>query len=167
MPKFGPVITSRIGKNGMPLIEYMLAVLRELRAEKKYWTNRQWQELYRMFDLDASVRDVLDDPDESLDVRDCLVEALAHPHAKNPTERSADKLVRYLENVDVAEPLNQMELYLLLTTCEQSLVVTKSMHSQLYCAIGEYFARHLRIHIGSKRQTDATKLRLVDIEQIV
>ena len=141
VPEFGPGVEQKISKDGLwKLLDYMLHVLRALKKEGKYWTKKNWTDVYGYFPLKLDVASLLDPPNDDDDVRPEILVALSGPHHKNPAMRTSESLERFLENVT---DLNMKELYGLMTGLVESSIVTKSMHERCYAAIGNYFCRIL------------------------
>jgi hypothetical protein len=137
-PLFGNAVVGKIGKSGIGVVEYMMNMLRELKGESKYWTSKQWQDLYVEFDLAVKIEDKLDNPSAEEPVRDSLIVALKAPYSKNPAERSSEPVERFLET---CPNLNMTEIYGLLIACAESPIVTKTIHAKLFVSIAKYFAR--------------------------
>jgi len=137
-PLFGKAVVGKVGKSGIGVIEYMMNILRELKGESKYWTSKQWQDLYVEFDLAVKIEDKLDNPSVEEPVRDSLIVALKAPYSKNPAERSAEPVERFLET---CPNLNMTEIYGLFIACAESPIVNKTVHAKLFVAIAKYFAR--------------------------
>ena len=144
IPKFGKEVVGKLGLSDLSVFEWMLVELRQLKADKKYWTSLTWQKLYKEFGLILSVEDSLDAPCGPANVDQGLFDALKGPHTRNCAERTAETVERYLES---CKKLNMHELNGLLVSCGESPVVTKLMHSRLYVAIGKYFSRTLMAEI--------------------
>ena len=101
VPEFGEGVEQKISKDGRwKLVEYMLDVLRGLKKLGKYWTKRNWTDVYTYFPLQVNIQEVLDDPvDATEDVRPELLQALAGPHHRNPALKTSETLERFLEKV--------------------------------------------------------------------
>jgi hypothetical protein len=137
-PLFGKAVVGKVSKSGIGVIEYMMNILRELKCDGKYWTSKQWQDLYVEFELALKIEDKLDNPSLEEPVRDSLLVALQAPYAKNPAERSAEPVERFLET---CPNLNMTEIYGLFIACAESPIVNKNVHAKLFVAIAKYFAR--------------------------
>jgi hypothetical protein len=137
-PLFGKAVVGKVSKSGIGVIEYMMNILRELKGDGKYWTSKQWQDLYVEFELAVKIEDKLENPSVEEPVRDSLLVALQAPYAKNPAERSAEPVERFLET---CPNLNMTEIYGLFIACAESPIVNKTVHAKLFVAIAKYFAR--------------------------
>ena len=140
MPKFGEAVMGKVNSEGLKVLEWMERKLQSLKSDSKYWTSKHWDELWTEFKLTSPISSKLAPPPAGdKPPSDELLEKLAVIHSKNPADRSAVPLERYLDNLETQ--MSASEMYGVLAACGESPVVAKHLHDICFLAILSYIGR--------------------------
>ena len=135
------VVNTIVGKTlKLPVLDYIIREFRARKYSKSRLATRFWTEFFREYDLGAVLFSTLPECDEDCDADETLVAALEIANEGNPTKRSEQQFLRYVEYLQ--QPAELAALTGMIRNSLPNEFITQKMSRKMLMAILQHVGSH-------------------------